>query len=226
VRSVRPRERFRFAAGLVQRLANTLAFERRCIRSSFVALVRRTLQVRLHLRALLARRIDALDASGYLRDAVLVVALLAVFPLSGCEKLDRNMYDNPAFRSQEEPVRLPPAGSVPTKGLDHTPKPGTPEAAALRNWGKVTDFSLLTGKELYGIYCTPCHGESGKGDGPVAKKFVPTPVDISATGHGSHHPEGDLFAVVTHGKNGMPPFRSDLTAEERWLVVAYLRTLK
>jgi hypothetical protein len=46
----------------VQRLANILAFERRCIRSSIVAQVRRTLPVRLHLRALLARRIDALDA--------------------------------------------------------------------------------------------------------------------------------------------------------------------
>jgi mono/diheme cytochrome c family protein len=110
--------------------------------------------------------------------------------------------------------------------LEHTPKPGTAEAAALGNPEKVTDFSLLTGKELYGIYCTPCHGASGKGDGPVAKKFVPTPADISATGHGSHHPEGELFAVVTHGKNGMPPFRSDLTAKERWLVVGYLKTLK
>src|SRR5512141_1415664 len=44
---------------LVQLLANTLAFERRCIRSSFVALVRRTLPVRLHSCASLARRIDA-----------------------------------------------------------------------------------------------------------------------------------------------------------------------
>ncbi len=59
---------------LVQRLANTLAFERRCIRSSFVAQVRRTLTVRLHFRASLARRIDALDASGYLRDAALACA--------------------------------------------------------------------------------------------------------------------------------------------------------
>ena len=155
--------------------------------------------------------------------AVLVAALAI---LAGCEKLDRNMYDNPAFRPQEEPVRLPPAGSVPTKGVEHTPKPGTPEAAGLKNPEKVTEFSLLTGKELYGIYCTPCHGESGKGDGPVAKKFVPTPADISASGHGSHHPEGELFAVVTHGKNGMPSFRSDLTAKERWLVVAWLHTLK
>jgi mono/diheme cytochrome c family protein len=160
------------------------------------------------------------------RLVVFSAACLAMALLAGCEKLDRNMYDNPAFRPQEEPVRLPPAGSVPTKGLEHTPKPGTAEAAALVNPEKVTDFSLLTGKELFGIYCTPCHGASGKGDGPVAKKFVPTPADISATGHGSHHPEGELFAVVTHGKNGMPPFRSDLTAKERWLVVGYLKTLK
>jgi len=48
----------------VQRPAIILAFERRRIRSSCVAQVRRTLPVRLHLRALLVRRIDALGASG------------------------------------------------------------------------------------------------------------------------------------------------------------------
>ncbi|MBE0569373.1 MAG: cytochrome c [Deltaproteobacteria bacterium] len=154
--------------------------------------------------------------------AVVLAALLA----AGCEKLDRDMYDNPAFRPQEEPVRLPPEGSVPTKGLEHAPMPGSAAAAALENPEKITDFTLLTGKELYGIYCAPCHGASGKGDGPVAKKFVPTPVDISVTGLGSRLPDGELFAVLTHGKNGMPAFRSDLTAGERWLVVAYLKKLK
>ena len=157
--------------------------------------------------------------------AAFLAMALSMALLTGCEKLDRNMFDNPAFRPQEEPVRLPPADSVPTKGLEHTPMPGTAEAAALKNPEKVTDFSLLTGKELFGIYCTPCHGASGKGDGPVAKKFVPTPADISGTGFGMA-PEGVLFAIVTHGLNGMPSFRSDLTAKERWLVVAYLRTLK
>ena len=157
---------------------------------------------------------------------VSAAALLVLTLLAGCEKLDRNMYDNPAFRPQEAPVRLPPADSVPTKGLEHTPKPGSPEAASLKNPEKVTDFSLLTGKELFGIYCTPCHGPSGKGDGPVAKKFVPTPADISGTGYGGKHPEGELFAVVTHGQDGMPPLRADLTVKERWLVVAYLKSLK
>ncbi|HEX9849712.1 nodulation protein NfeD, partial [Candidatus Deferrimicrobium sp.] len=59
------------------------AFERRCIRSSFVAQVRRTLPVRLHLRALLARRIDALDASGYLRDATLLAAIAFLLAVPG-----------------------------------------------------------------------------------------------------------------------------------------------
>ena len=155
----------------------------------------------------------------------LCAIIAAVVLLSGCEKLDRNMYENPAFRPQEDPVRLPPAGSIPTKGLEHTPKPGTPESMAFRNPEKSTESSLLAGKELFTIYCVPCHGESGKGNGPIAKKFVPTPVDISATGFGQA-PEGMLFAIVTHGWNGMPPFRSDLTAKERWLVVAWLKTLK
>jgi mono/diheme cytochrome c family protein len=156
----------------------------------------------------------------------LLAATLAVALFAGCEKLDRNMFDNPAFRPQEEPVRVAPPDSVPTKGVEHVPLPGSPAAAALKNPEKITDFTLLTGKELFHIYCTPCHGASGKGDGPVAKKFVPTPADISATGQASHQPEGDLFAIVTHGKNGMPPYRGDLTARERWLVVAYLKTLK
>jgi hypothetical protein len=155
--------------------------------------------------------------------ALCAVALAATLP--ACEKIDRNMWINPAFRPQEEPVRLPPADSVPTKGREHAPLPGSPGAASLRNPEKVTESSLSKGKELYGIYCTPCHGASGKGDGPVAKKFVPTPADISATGHGGHHPDGELFAVLTHGKNGMPAFHGDLTPRERWLVVAWLRTL-
>jgi mono/diheme cytochrome c family protein len=156
----------------------------------------------------------------------LAAAAVAVTILPACEKIDRNMWETPAYRPQEEPVRLPPEGSVPTKESERTPKPGTPEAAALKNPEKATESSLLAGKELFGIHCAPCHGVSGKGDGPVAKKFVPTPADISAAGRGAHPPDGDRFAVITHGQGGMPPFRSDLAAKERWQVVGYIKTLK
>ncbi len=159
--------------------------------------------------------------AGTLRAAIAAIALLA-----GCERIDRNMWYNPAFKPQEEPVLLPPAGSVPTKGIAHVPAPGSDAARALRNPGKVTEASLREGKELFGIYCTPCHGVSGKGDGPIAKKLVPEPIDISGSGYGGFASEGQLFSVVTHGADGMPSFYEDLTPAERWKLVSYVKTLK
>jgi len=168
-----------------------------------------------------------------LRRNVFVVVLLAL----GAGACRQDMHDTPRYESYEASAfyadgrasRVAPTGTVARGWLREDEALYTGRA----NGELVAEFpfalsqaDLQRGRERYGIYCTPCHGASGKGDGPVAKKFVPTPADISATGHGSHHPEGELFAVVTHGKNGMPPFRSDLTAKERWLVIAYLRTLK
>jgi mono/diheme cytochrome c family protein len=153
--------------------------------------------------------------------AIAVTALLA-----GCERIDRNMWYNPAFSPQEEPVRLPPSASVPTKGLEHVPAPGDAGTAALKNPEKVTDATLLAGKSLFHTYCTPCHGASGMGDGPVAAKLVPRPINISGTGFGKFAPEGLLFSILTHGAGGMPSFYEDLTPLERWRVVAYVKTLK
>lgn len=155
--------------------------------------------------------------------SLLLIASAALF-LPACEKIDRDMYDNPAFKAQEEPVRLPPADSVPTTG--RTRIPPLSEASRLANPVEPTDFALLEGKELYGIFCTPCHGETGAGDGPVGKKYVPTPSDIRPGGHGAHHSDGELFVILSNGIGGMPAFRADLSPEERWKIVLYLRTLK
>jgi len=154
--------------------------------------------------------------------AVIATAVL----LAGCERIDRNMWYNPAFKPQEEPVILPPEASVPTKGIAHVPAFGTDASKALRNPEKVTETSFHEGKELFGIYCTPCHGLSGKGDGPVAKKLTPQPIDISGSGFGGFATEGQLFAIVTHGVDGMPSFYEDLTTRERWLLVSYVKTLR
>jgi len=134
------------------------------------------------------------------------------------------MYDNPAFKPQEEPVRLPPKDSVPTKGRERIPP--LKEAAKLANPVEPTEWALRKGKELFGIYCVPCHGDSGKGDGPVGKKYVPTPADLRPGSHGAHHSDGELFVVISAGAGGMPAFRADLTPAERWQIVAFLRTLK
>jgi len=153
-----------------------------------------------------------------------LVLLAAIALFQGCEKLDRNMFDNPAFKPQEEPIRLPPEGSIPVKGKERIPS--IAEAKTIKNPVEPTERALLKGKESYGIFCVPCHGASGKGDGPVGKKYVPTPADISPSGHGSRHSDGELFVVISNGSGGMPAFRADLTPTERWQIVSFLRTLK
>jgi len=156
--------------------------------------------------------------------ALAALLCFAVALLPGCEKIDRDMWDNPAFKAQEAPVRLPPEGSVPTKGTERIPAPAG--ARTLRNPVKATEWTLAQGKELFGIFCTPCHGETGAGDGPVAKKLVPTPVGLRSGSRAGALSDGELFLVLTSGTGGMPAFRADLSPEERWKIVSYLRTLK
>lgn len=153
------------------------------------------------------------------------IALLLLGPaLPACEKIDRNMWDNPAFGPQETAERRPPEGSVPTKGV--TPRPSMAEAAKLVNPLPVSAADLSRGKELYGIFCAPCHGESGKGDGPVGMKLTPRPSNIGPSGHLPHHTDGELFATITNGAGAMPAFAADLSPEDRWRIVARLRSLQ
>ena len=159
-----------------------------------------------------------------LRIVLLLLAAVAAVLISGCERIDRNMWDNPAYKPQEEPVRLPPKDSVPTKPRENIPSMA--DAGKLKNPVESTEWTLLKGKELYGFHCVPCHGASGAGDGPVGVKYVPKPADIRSGGFVGKMSDGQLFVIISSGLGGMPAFRADLSPTERWQIVAYLRTLK
>jgi mono/diheme cytochrome c family protein len=81
------------------------------------------------------------------------------------------------------------------------------------------------GQDRYGIYCAPCHGLSGHGDGIVVKHgMLPPP-----TYHQDrlrHEPDGQLYATIQNGKGNMPPYAAQLTVEDRWAIVAYVRALQ
>jgi copper transport protein len=87
--------------------------------------------------------------------------------------------------------------------------------------------SIAAGQELYEQNCTPCHGASGAGDGPVGLTLNPPPADLTIHTAPGVHPDAQLYDWVTNGFRGsvMPAFKDQLSDEERWHLVNYIRTL-
>jgi mono/diheme cytochrome c family protein len=77
---------------------------------------------------------------------------------------------------------------------------------------------------VYEANCVVCHGETGRGDGPAAAGLRPQPADFRV--HlAAGHTDGQLFDWITNGVAGtsMPAFRDQLTEEERWHVLNFIR---
>jgi mono/diheme cytochrome c family protein len=77
------------------------------------------------------------------------------------------------------------------------------------------------GKALYETYCAVCHGVNGEGDGPIAEK-IPHPPSFKSDRLLQFQP-GRFFHVITMGSRKMPSYAAQLSASERWKVIAYVR---
>jgi len=85
---------------------------------------------------------------------------------------------------------------------------------------------LQHGRERFNIYCSPCHGKTGDGNG-ITKKIgdMPTVANL----HDKRIVEmtdGEIFNTVTFGKNTMGAYGPIVPAEDRWAIIAYLRALQ
>lgn len=89
---------------------------------------------------------------------------------------------------------------------------------------------LQRGQERFTIYCSPCHGLNGRGDGITTKYGMST-----LAGNGNYHsdrirnmPEGQIFDTITHGSASkiMLPYGDKLSPADRWAIVAYVRALQ
>lgn len=84
---------------------------------------------------------------------------------------------------------------------------------------------LARGRERYDIYCSPCHGLSGKGDGMIVHRGFPAPP--------SYHiprlraaPAQHFFDVITNGYGIMYSYAARVEPRDRWAIVAYIRALQ
>ena len=85
--------------------------------------------------------------------------------------------------------------------------------------------TLRRGGEAFRIWCTPCHGSSGKGDGEVTKRGVPPPPSLLLD-NARALPDGSIFHIITLGRKNMPAHAAQVTVDDRWKIIHYLRTLQ
>ncbi len=98
-----------------------------------------------------------------------------------------------------------------------------PTASDEKNPAAETAATLRKGKALFESHCQHCHGRQGKGDGPDADPTYMSDMDLTAL----DNPDGVIFYKVWNGRKQpkMPAFKSEMTKDEVWTVVTYVKSL-
>ena len=143
---------------------------------------------------------------------------------------DRDMVDQPSAKPQESATPAEP-NAVPTQGGETLPNPTTEReifaakdaAATIPNPVPASAESIARGADFYEVNCLVCHGDQGRGDGPVGVKFVEnSPVDLNKA-HTQDQTDGQLFFTITRGRIDMPFYRDALNPRERWDLINFIR---
>lgn len=122
-------------------------------------------------------------------------------------------------------MRVPPKGSIP-HNYEPYAYPEDPERAGkmLKNPLRPTKAILQRGLILFNTYCAVCHGATGDGSGYIVPKFPQPPTLYSEKV--TNWSDGRIFHVITRGQNLMPSYASQVSADERWAIVHFVRALQ
>lgn len=161
------------------------------------------------------------------------ITVLIVVSATGCR---RDMQDQPRYKplrasrffADSRSARPIPAGTVARDELNdldvvHT---GLVKGVFSTQFPvPITKQFLLRGEQRYNIYCTPCHGFIGDGNGMIAKRGFKWPANLH-TDRLRNAPPGYLFQVVSNGYGAMPAYRFQIEPQDRWAILAYVRALQ
>jgi mono/diheme cytochrome c family protein len=172
-----------------------------------------------------------------MRRHLAVVLLLAT--LAGCENGAQNMYDQAKYKPQAasdlwrdgRAARPLPPGTVTFSGgdlADSSSGRAAQRQVQLMAAAEARIYSseaLARGRERYDIYCVPCHGAAGDGEGYITRRGFPHP----PTFHSDRLravADQHLFDVMSKGYGAMYPYADRITQDDRWAIVGYVRALQ
>ncbi|MCB4823475.1 c-type cytochrome [Roseicella aerolata] len=116
------------------------------------------------------------------------------------------------------PESTPPAPPAPPPPGAVAQGEGARRAAFAPPGPPVTEALLARGAERYGIYCTPCHGPRGAGDGPAVARGFPRPPPLPA-------PAERSIAAIAANQGGAHPFDDRLPPVDRWAIARFVERL-
>ena len=153
-----------------------------------------------------------------MRTLTVVLLLLAV---SACKKED--MYTQNVVRQWDQDRLLANGGSVrrPVSGTLAQELPDAPVAQP-----KVITAALLArGQARYEIFCTPCHAESGDGEGMIVQRGFPHPPSFTSTKLLRARAQV-IYDAITNGHGAMYSYAARVPPADRWAIAAYIRALQ
>lgn len=89
----------------------------------------------------------------------------------------------------------------------------------------ITAALVERGRERYDIFCSPCHGRTGDGQGMIVQRGFPHPPSLTI-GRLTEAKAAALYDVITNGHGVMYSYADRVSSADRWAVVAYLRALQ
>jgi mono/diheme cytochrome c family protein len=163
----------------------------------------------------------------------ILAVLAATALLAGCRQ---DMHDAPRYEAFEASAsfadnrasRTAPAGTVARGWLrdDEALYTGKVAGQLVEEFPfAIAHAELARGRERFNIYCTPCHGQLGDGRGMVVQRGLRQ----AASFHQDRLRQekvGYSFDVITNGFGAMPDYATQIPVRDRWLIVAYVRTLQ
>jgi mono/diheme cytochrome c family protein len=168
-----------------------------------------------------------------MRAALFAGLAVCALASAGCHK---GMHNQPRYKpmaasllwADGQSARMPVPGTI-ARGTLHLDDPlhtGMQDGELIPVMPvPVTPALLERGRERYNIFCAPCHGATGEGNGMIVRRGFPPPP--------SYHidrlrqaPDGHYFSVITNGFGRMYEYGTRVPPEDRWAITAYIRALQ
>jgi len=176
----------------------------------------------------------------------IAVLLLAATVIAGCRGMESGkppIHPNPNMDTQEKykpqsesrffadgsTMRTPPANAVRQGGLREDPVFYTGKTGA----GQYSDSPIeikqeiiARGRERYGIFCRPCHGDLGNGRGKIMDYKYPIPPTSYFEPRILEAKDGYIFEVISQGIRNMSGYKAQVPTMDRWCITAHVRELQ